>query len=110
MMEKKKKINWFKVVLVFFFIVYIALYALNETGYYDGNIRRKVEFTESQIKEFEADIASGKVVDIESYLDDQNKNYTNNVSKLGYTVSKNVDDFLNKGIKNVLAILGKLLS
>ena len=98
-MDKKKKLNWFKITLIFLFIIYISLYALNATGYYDGNIRRKVEFTESQIKEFEEDIANGKVVDIESYLEDQNKDYTNNASKLGYTLSKNVDDFLNKASK-----------
>ncbi len=109
-MQEKKKINWFKVVIIFLFIIYISLFALNLTGYYDGSIRRKVEFTSKQIAQFEKDIEDGKNIDLNDYLEDQNKNYTNNASKLGYTISSNVDKFLNTGIKEILKILGKLLS
>jgi uncharacterized protein with gpF-like domain len=50
------------------------------------------------------------MVDINDYLENQNKNYTNTASRLGYTISKNVDSFLNEGIKDVLNILGKIFS
>ncbi len=109
-MEGKKKTNWFKITLSLLFIMYIALYALNISGYYDGNIRRKVEFTESQIEEFERDVASGENVDIKKYLKDQTKDYTNNVSKIGYKISSSIESFLNKGIKETLKILSKLLA
>lgn len=109
-MEKKKKINYFKIIFSLLFITYMALYALNASGYYDGNMRRKVEFTESQIKQFEQDVQDGKIVDIEDYLEDQTKDYSNKASRLGYKISSNVDKFLNIGIKDILKILGKLLS
>jgi len=109
-MEKKKKINYFKIILILLFITYISLYALNVSGYYDGSIRRKVEFTNNQIKEFESDIANGETVDIKDYLKDQNKDYTNGASRLGYQISKNVDSFLNKGIKDFFRLLTKFLS
>lgn len=109
-MEKKKKTNWFKIALLGLFIIYISLYALNVTGYYDGAMRRKVEFTNSQIQQFESDIEKGEIVDLNDYLKEQNKDYTNTVSRFGYAFSKNVDDFLNKGIKDVIKFLGKLLS
>lgn len=107
---EKKKINWFKIVFVILFVIYISLYIINANGYYDGATRRRTELTESQIKEFEKDIQDGKEIDVKKYLKDQNKDYTNAASKLGYTFSKNVDNFLNKGIKNVLSFLIKFLS
>jgi len=109
-MEKKKKTNWFKLILGVCFFAYISLYVLNVTGYYDGNLRRKVVFTEKQIEEFEKDVERGETVDLKNYLSEQNKNYTNKASRLGYTISSSVDSFLNKGIKSILGIIGKVLS
>lgn len=109
-MEKKNKINWFKIVICLFFIAYISLYILNLSGYYDGSIRRKVELTEEQIRQFEEDVANGENVEITDYLEGQNKDYTNNASRLGYTISKNIDSFLNKGIKDIIDVIGKILS
>ena len=49
-MEKKKKRNWFKITIIALFIAYISLYILNVSGYYDGNLRNKIQFTEEQIQ------------------------------------------------------------
>ena len=109
-MEKKKKTNWFKIIIILFFVAYISLYALNISGYYEGSIRRKVEFTSEQITQFENDVKNGETIDMTNYLKDQNKNYTNKVSKFGYKLSTGIDTFLNKGIKSILDILSKLVS
>jgi len=109
-MPKKKKINWFKIIMMLLFITYISLYVLNVSGYYDGNMRRKVEFTESQIAEFEKDIAEGKNVEIKDYMKDKNRDYTNGVSRVGYTLSSKINKVFNKGIKEFVKILSKLLS
>lgn len=109
-MDKKKKVNWFKIIFTTLFVAYISLYFLNVSGYYDGNIRRKVQFTEEQIRAFEEDIANGENVDIKDYLKDQNKDFTNNVSKFGYKLSSNIDAIFNNGIKELLKILSKLLT
>lgn len=108
--KNKKRLKYFKITLTIFFIAYASLYILNMTGYYEGNIRKRVSFTTSQIEEFEQDIANGKNIDLNDYLKDQNKDYSNNASRLGYSISKNIDLFLNKGIKDILDILSKLLS
>lgn len=110
MMEKKKKINYFKIILILLFIIYISLYTLNVSGYYDGSIKKKVEFTSEQIKEFESDIENGEPVDVKDYLKGQNKDYTNGASRLGYQVSKNIDNFLNRGIKNFFKLVMKFLT
>lgn len=109
-MENKKKINWFKYIMISLFVVYSALYLLNLSGYYDGSIRRKVEFTTEQIEQFEADVKDGKNVDLTNYLENQTKDYTNAVSKLGYTISSNVDKFLNEGISEIIKVLSSILS
>ena len=109
-MAEKKKPNYFLIILILFFVAYISLYILNISGYYDGSIRRKVEFTNEQIVQFEEDVKNGETVDINDYLKNQNKNYTNSASRLGYSISTSVDSFLNEGIKSVIKILSKILS
>ena len=109
-MEKKKKTNWLQIILIILFIAYISLSTLNVTGYYDGSIRRKVEFTEEQIKEFESDVESGKKIDINDYLKGQTKNYTNRTSQIGYEFSSSIDSFLNNGLKDIMKVLGRLFT
>ena len=109
-METKKKPNYLRILLIGLFFAYIVLYILNITGYYNGNIRRKVQFTESQIKNFESDIESGEKVDLKDYLKDQEKDYTNNTSNMGYAISTNVETFLNNGIKEFIGFLSKLFT
>ncbi len=83
---------------------------MNISGYYDNNLRRKVEFTDEQIKDFEKDIAAGEKVDIKDYLENQDKDYTNNVSRFGYQLGLHIDSFFNKSIEELINILSKLLS
>ena len=107
---KKNKPNWFRIIMIILFVSYISLYVLNTTGYYNGSIKRKVEFTNEQIRLFESDVEAGKEVDINDYLKDKNKNYVNGASRLGYNVSASIDKLLNKGIKKFVKLLNKLLS
>lgn len=109
-METKKKPNYFKIVIITLFIIYISLYILNYSGYYDGNIRKRTELTSAQIKKFEEDVQNGEYVDLNDYLKDQNKNYTNKTSKIGYIISSNTEIFLNEGIKEIIKVLGKLFT
>ena len=109
-METKKKPNYFKILLIGLFFAYIVLYVLNVTGYYNGNIRRKVAFTEEQIKAFEGDVQNGEKVDLKDYLKGQEKNYTNNTSNMGYAISTNVESFLNNGIKDFIKVLSKFFT
>lgn len=109
-MEKKKKTNWFKNIMLILFIIYAGLYILDKTGYYEGNARRKVEFTEEQIKKFEEDVKNGEKIDLNEYLVNQNKDYSNTASKLGYNISHSLETFLNRGLKSISDILEKLFS
>ncbi len=107
---EKKKINWLKIALIVFFIGYLSLYILDKTGYYDSSMRKKTEFTNNQIKRFEQDVKDGKQVDINDYLIDENKDYTNNTSKVGYYISSSIEKILSDSIKNIGNIFKKLFT
>lgn len=109
-METKKKPNYIKITIIGLFILYIILYILKSTGYYEGSIRKKTSLTEVEIKRFEKDIEDGVEVDLKDYLKDQNKNYTNNTSKFGYNVSTKTEYILNEGLKKIVKILSRLFT
>ena len=105
-MNEKKKKNWFLSVLGVLFIIYIALYMLDNLGYYNIAAKNKV-ITEEKLEEFEEDVKSGKEIDLKEYVRDTT-NYKNTYSNIGYNISIGIDNVLNKGLSNVGKILKKL--
>ena len=107
---EKKKINWVRIILIILFIGYISLFLLEKTGYYNSAIRKKTELTNNQIKKFEEDVKQGKQIDINDYLIDETKDYTNNTSKAGYYISTSVEKILNDGLKGIGSVFKKLFT
>lgn len=105
-MEKKKKKNWFLTFLGITFIIYIALYLMDNLGYYNIAAKNKV-ITEEKLLEFEQDVKNGREIDIKEYVRDTT-NYKNIYSNLGYNMSVGIDNVLNKGLKKVGDIIEKL--
>lgn len=110
MIMEKKKINWLRIIIIILFIGYISLFLLNKTGYYNSALRKKTELTNEQIKRFETDIRNGKQIDINDYLIDETKDYTNATSNTGYYISTSVEKILNNGIKSIGSIFKKLFT
>ena len=107
MEEKKKKPNYFKSIFITLLIVFVSLYFMNITGYYDVN-RNKTILTEEKRKEFEEDIKNGEYIDINDYFEEKKVDYNNGFSNLSLKVSDGIATFLNKGLKNTLKALEKL--
>ena len=105
-MEKKQKKNWFLTFLGITFIIYIALYLMDNLGYYNIAAKNKV-ITEEKLLEFEQDVKNGREIDIKEYIRDTT-NYKNIYSNLGYNISVGIDNVLNKGLKKVGDIIEKL--
>lgn len=105
-MEKKKKKNWFLTILGIMFLIYIALYIMDNLGYYSIATKNKV-ITEQKLIEFERDVKNGEKIDIKEYIRDTT-NYKNIYSNLGYNMSVGIDTVLNKGLKKVGNIIEKL--
>ena len=94
---KKKISNFFKVLIFVLLILFTTIYISNKNGYYIYNNYRKNILTEENIKRFEADIENGDVLDINNYLEND-KDYSNNISKFSLNVSNKVGRLIRRGI------------
>ncbi len=102
--ERQNKI--FKYIILTSFITFFALYISQSTGYFEYKNSQKVALTNEQIKQFEKDVDSGKNVDLTKYIEINNKNYQNNISKTGLSLS----NILEKGIQKIIDKSFKVLS
>lgn len=108
--EKAKKYNRFLLIVIFlFFIAFFTLYISQATGYYEYTQHKKVTFTQEQIKKFEKDVAEGKDVRVEDYLDDLDKNYQNKTSSFGYAVSQTISNVAKNTLKATFKFLNKII-
>ncbi|MCI9585499.1 MAG: hypothetical protein HFH45_02545 [Bacilli bacterium] len=107
-MNRKKLGKIFRFTTLTLFITFVALYISQSAGYVEYENRKQVALTQNQIKKFEADVKKGKQVDIEKYLKTNEKNYQNNISKVGLKVSKIMEKGVNKAVDVSFKFLGKL--
>lgn len=107
---KHKKLNRiFKFILFTSFITFFALYLSQSTGYYEYKNSKKVALTNKQIEKFESDIKQGKKVDIENYINVNNKSYQNALSKAGLNISTTTEKVIRKIINGSFKVLGNLV-
>ena len=110
-MEKKKnKGTWVLKLLGILFILYISLTIAISTGYYEAKLSEKTTITNEAIRQFEEDVRNGKNVDINDYLTDNYQDYSNQTTKAGYVFSSAIEDFMSKGINEVVNIFKMLFT
>lgn len=76
-------------------ILFFALYFGQFTGYYEVSRNKKNALTNEAIERFENDVREGKKILASNYLE-QEKNYNNNLSRLGLGLSKLISDGFDK--------------
>ncbi len=108
-METKKKKNIFPIIMILFFIIFMALYFTGVTDIYQYRAHNKMSITKEAMERFESDIESGKDISIEDYITPI-KDYTNGISKLGNKTSNMVEEFMSKGIKKSFKLLASLFT
>ena len=108
-MKHKKETKIFKYLLLISFITFSALYISQSTGYFEYKNSKKVALTNQQIREFEKDVSKGKNVDLKKYLEINNKDYQNKISKLGLSISSTSEKIIQKLIDESFKILSKLV-
>lgn len=107
---KHKRLNkLFKYILFTSFITFLGLYLSQSTGYFEYRNSKKVALTNKQIEQFEKDVKAGKNVDLEKYLDVNNKSYQNNISKTGLSISNVTQKAVRKVIGGSFKFLSKLV-
>ncbi len=105
---KKKKNHLFIIIMTLLFITFISLYFSQINGYYEYTQYNKKTITEESMKQFESDIEAGKDINIENYLKDSYKDYSNNMSNLGNKTSSTIEGFMTTGIKRIFKVFAAL--
>lgn len=108
-MNHKKLNKLFRYTILVSFVTFFALYLSQSTGYFEYRNSKKVALTNKQIEKFEQDIKEGKTVDIENYIETNNQNYQNTISKTGLTISNLTEKAIRKLIDGSFKVLGDLV-
>ena len=110
-MDKREKIfqNVMKFLLISFFAAFLIIYFSGSGTYYENQLHKKTLFTEEQIKKFEQDVADGKNVSIEDYIDEKSENYSNKTSEAGLFLSKGISGYIKKGIEKTFKMISKFV-
>ena len=108
-MNHKKLNKLFRYTILVSFVTFFALYLSQSTGYFEYRNSKKVALTNKQIEKFEQDIKEGKTVDIENYIETNNQNYQNIISKTGLTISNLTEKAIRKLIDGSFKVLGDLV-
>lgn len=95
-MEEKKKKNKFFIILYILFFMFLCLYCVNKSGYYEKINRDKTLYVEEQMRLFENDVLNGEYVDFDSYILDQKQDYANEFSRFGEKSSLYIEKFFVK--------------
>ena len=105
---KKKKLHPILKILICLFIVYIALFMANISGYYEGKIKDEVIVTEEGIKEFEEKVQNGEEIDITAFLKNDRVDYSSSMSNLGDNLTSSIEVFITDGMKFVSDVVKSL--
>ena len=92
-----------KIIILSLVVFFLILVFAEKSGYLKTKEEKNKILTEEQIEIFERDIAQGKKVDINDYVVDNYKDYTNEVSNNFYRVSLK----LEKGVDGIIKFIFK---
>ena len=103
----KKTFNFFIIVL---FLIFMYIFLSSSGMYYEYSNNKKTIYTEEKIKEFEEDIKNGKSVNINNYIVNDSKDYSNKVTNLGDSLSEFINDSVNYVLKGGFKIIEKMVN
>lgn len=106
-MEKEKKSSIFIKILAVLLFLYIILFVLKESGYYERKMQEKVAMTKDQIAVFESDIANNVATDIIDYLPKE-KDYSSVFTKGANDLANNLGNAIDNNFKGIFAFIKSL--
>ena len=101
------KIIKFTILIICF--TFIVSYIIYETGYYEYKLQNRTILTKEQMEKFEQDVNDGKNVDLNDYLVETEKDYTNNLTNTTIKVSNTVNSYIKKGVELLFKQVNKLV-
>ena len=105
---KTQEKNTLLEITLFLFVIFLILYISKETGFYEYKAHNKANLTKEALKKFENDVNEGKNVSLKDYVIDEQVDYTNKVSNIGYNIGNTIEKFMNEGIKKTLKVISAL--
>ena len=90
-------------------IIFLFLYTIEETGYYEYKLNTKKNLTEKEIKQFESDVKAGKEIDLNNYLKDNYIDYSNNLTRATSKISIELNEYIKIILTDYFNILQKLI-
>ena len=107
MITYKKLYKWF---VWFLFLSFLVLYFAQKEGYYDEMNNKKNILTEEKIKQFEEDVKNGVKIDVNNYLVEDKKDYSNKVSRFGLASSNFIAKYFKSGLTKIFNGVDKLVN
>lgn len=101
-----------KVFLIFMallFIIFLIIFCSSKSNYYEYSNYKKMVVTNDKIEQFEKDINEGKNVNINDYIKDESKDYSNNITKVGDFISNNIFEISGKVVKISYNFISKVV-
>jgi len=91
-----KIIKFLGIVLVIGFLI---MFFSSSSGYYEYELNKKSNLTQESILKFEQDVKDGKNIDINDYLVEESKDYSNSFSNIGLNISNKIGMLFSEGVK-----------
>lgn len=88
-----------KTIVITLILLFLGLYLTQSSSYNEFEQRRKTALTNEQIKRFEQDVKDGKQIDVEKYLKENEKDYSNKVSDFTLATSKKIEQAFHSGLE-----------
>ncbi len=104
------KNRWFKITLLVLFLMFLGLYISANAGLIDYQAKYKNKMTEKEIKQFEEDLKNNVNIDIKDYIKTHNKDYSNNVSKTTFKVSKTIGNIVKDALDFIFNSVDKAIN
>lgn len=101
--------NIVKFLCISIVIIFLVMFFTSSSGYYEYELNKKSNLTQEAIIRFEQDVKAGKEIDINDYLVQDNKDYSNKFSKAGLTLSNNIKKIFSEGVKLIFDSIGNLV-
>ena len=104
MKDKIKKIV--KPIFILLGIIYIAIFIISLTGYYESLENKNSRLTTEAIERFEKDILKGEEIVASNYLEDK-EDYNNLFTRLGIKIGNAIEFIFKKVMKGILTEIEK---
>ena len=104
------KNKWFRAILLILFLMFLGLYISANAGLIDYQAKYKNKMTEKEIKQFEEDLKNNVNIDIKDYIKTGNKEYSNNVSKTTYKISRTIGNIVKDTLNLIFNSVDKAIN